>query len=113
MLHILGFIIFLFIALFLASFIVIAVVLRRLLHWGKPRSGNGAGTNTGPNGNDASNEGRPHTYQYNNGRWERQNASAQPDRDTVTPEEGELHINRKKIFTKDEGEYVDFEEMKD
>lgn len=33
--------------------------------------------------------------------------------DTVQPEEGELHINRKKIFTKDDGEYVDFEEVKE
>lgn len=32
---------------------------------------------------------------------------------TVAVEEGELHINRKKIFGKDEGEYVPYEEIKE
>jgi len=31
----------------------------------------------------------------------------------VAVEEGELHINRKKIFGKDEGEYVSYEEVKE
>ncbi len=29
----------------------------------------------------------------------------------TSTEEGELHTNRKKIFAKDEGEYVDYEEV--
>lgn len=33
------------------------------------------------------------------------------DDGTVAVEEGELHINRKKIFGKDEGEYVSYEEV--
>ncbi|MCI5663911.1 MAG: DUF4834 family protein [Mediterranea sp.] len=44
---------------------------------------------------------RPHTYARTSEKRE----------DTVNTEEGELHINRKKIFGKDEGEYVDFEEI--
>lgn len=35
------------------------------------------------------------------------------DDGTVTVEEGELHINKQKIFGKDEGEYVPYEEVKD
>lgn len=45
----------------------------------------------------------------------RQTSSNKPSQNSAeewTPtEEGELHTNRKKIFTKDEGEYVDYEEI--
>ena len=44
---------------------------------------------------------------------ERVRRTAVSDDGTVTVEEGELHINRKKIFGKDEGEYVPYEEVKE
>lgn len=44
---------------------------------------------------------------------QRATAATVSDDGTVTVEEGELHINRKKIFGKDEGEYVSYEEVKD
>ena len=44
---------------------------------------------------------------------ERARRTAVSDDGTVAVEEGELHINRKKIFGKDEGEYVSYEEIKD
>ena len=44
---------------------------------------------------------------------ERARRTAVSDDGTVTVEEGELHINRKKIFGKDEGEYVPYEEVRD
>lgn len=37
--------------------------------------------------------------------------SKNPAGDWTPTEEGELHTNRKKIFAKDEGEYVDYEEV--
>ena len=33
------------------------------------------------------------------------------DEAVIIPEEGSLHIKRRKVFDKNEGEYVDFEEV--
>lgn len=39
--------------------------------------------------------------------------STQANGEGIQPEEGTLHPKRKKLFSKDEGEYVDFEEVKE
>lgn len=100
MFHFLGFILLLVLAVLLVGFVIVVAFVRRLFGMGKGRkqtttyyyttnnSRNGSATNT-----------------------RRGNASA--DDDTVAVEEGELHINRKKIFGKDEGEYVSYEEVKE
>lgn len=54
---------------------------------------------------------QPFTQQQRTTRYSRRSPSADGE-PTIIPEEGELHINRKKVFQKDEGEYVDFEEVK-
>ena len=98
MFHFLGFILLLILAVLLVGFVIVVTFVRRLFGMGKGR--------------------KQTTYYYttNNPRNDSVNTrrgNASTDDGTVAVEEGELHINRKKIFGKDEGEYVSYEEVKE
>ena len=100
MFHFLGFILLLVLAVLLVGFVIVVAFVRRLFGMGNGRKQNTSyffTTNNSRNGSATNTR--------------RGNASA--DDDTVAVEEGELHINRKKIFGKDEGEYVSYEEVKE
>lgn len=43
----------------------------------------------------------------------RRTSDSTPNNHTAQPEEPEIRPKRKKIFTEDEGEYVEFEEVKE
>lgn len=103
MFHILGFIFIIIIAILIIGLSIIGTVIRSVFKMGGQRPNNN--TYQGNNGNGQPRQG----YSFNGG----QRSATSTSNDGVTPEEGELHINRKKIFTKDEGEYVDFEEIKE
>ncbi len=100
MFHFLGFILLLVLAVLLVGFVIVVTFVRRLFGMGKGRKQTTTYyyTTNNPRNGSATNTHRG-------------NASA--DDDTVAVEEGELHINRKKIFGKDEGEYVSYEEVKE
>ncbi|MDO4162765.1 MAG: DUF4834 family protein [Bacteroides sp.] len=103
MFHILGFIFIIIIAILIIGLSIIGTVIRSVFRMGGRRQNNDSYQGNGWNGQ--SRQG----YSFNSG----QQSSKSASNEGVTPEEGELHINRKKIFTKDEGEYVDFEEIKE
>ncbi|HIY88370.1 MAG TPA: DUF4834 family protein [Candidatus Bacteroides pullicola] len=99
MFHFLGFILLLVLAVLLVGFVIVVAFVRRLFGMGKGKKQTTTYYYTTRNPrNDSANTRRG-------------NASAGDD--TVAVEEGELHINRKKIFGKDEGEYVSYEEVKE
>lgn len=98
MFHILGFLFIIIIAILIIGLSLIGTVLRSLFGLGGRRSS----------------QSRPYTdgsyrtggsYSTDN---RRTSASSNGE---VTPEEGELHPKRKKLFSKEEGEYVNFEEI--
>ncbi len=98
MFHFLGFILLLVLAVLLVGFVIVVAFVRRLFGMGKGKKQTTTYYYTTRNSrNDSTNTRRG-------------NASGD---DTVAVEEGELHINRKKIFGKDEGEYVSYEEVKE
>lgn len=99
MFHILGFLFIIIIAILLIGLSIIGTVIRNVFglnrrtsfsHFGSYQSGNG--------------KYQPEGYSYNDNRQ---------SSEEVQPEEGEIHFRRKKLFSKDEGEYVDFEEIKE
>lgn len=83
MLHILGFLFFIIIAILLIGLSIIASVVHKLFNRGKRQAGG---------------------YSYSDNKT---------SSEEVQPEEGEIHYRRKKLFDKDEGEYVEFEEIRD
>lgn len=97
MLHFLGFILIIILAIVFIGIAILLSVVRGVFGFGR-------GKNTT-------------AYQRTGGAErtgaERARRTAVSDDGTVTVEEGELHINRKKIFGKDEGEYVPYEEVRD
>lgn len=99
MFHFLGFILLLILAVLLVGFVIVVTFVRRLFGMGKGRKQTTYYCTTNNIRNDSANTRRG-------------NASTTDD-GTVAVEEGELHINRKKIFGKDEGEYVSYEEVKE
>lgn len=92
MLHFLGFILIIILAIVFIGIAILLSVVRGVFGFGR-------GKNT--------------TAYQRAGGAERARRTAVSDDGTVTVEEGELHINRKKIFGKDEGEYVPYEEVRD
>lgn len=96
MFHFLGFLLLLILAVLLVGFVIVLTFVRRLMGLGKSKKQSSTYYNTTRNRGTASNA--------------RSNST---DDGTVAVEEGELHINRKKIFGKDEGEYVSYEEVKE
>ncbi len=97
MLHFLGFILIIILAVALIGFAILLRVVRGVFGLGRGR------------GQEASRTAREG---YRAQQTRRTTASVSDD-GTVSVEEGELHINRKKIFGKDEGEYVSYEEVKE
>lgn len=97
MFHFLGFLLLLILAVLLVGFVIVLTFVRRLMGLGKSKK-------------------QSSTYYYNTTRNRGTASNARSnfaDDGTVAVEEGELHINRKKIFGKDEGEYVSYEEVKE
>ena len=91
MLHFFFFLFIIIIAVLFIGLSIIGAILRGLFGLGRRKSA-------------------PFKEHSSEEKW--QNHSSDPGED-VRPEEGELHINRKKLFTKEDGEYVDFEEIKE
>lgn len=103
MFHILGFLFIIIIAVLLIGLSIIGTVIRSIFGFGGRRS-----THTYQNGNGSYQPDRG--YSYNDGR---QSDFSQGEETEAEPEEETRHPKRKKLFSKDEGEYVDFEEIKD
>lgn len=89
-----GFLFIIIIAILLIGLSIVGTVIRTIFGLGGRRS-----TDTNPNGKG---------YSFND--------NQQPDtshNEETTYEERAPHPKRKKLFSKDEGEYVDFEEIKE
>lgn len=99
MFHILGFLFLILIVILFIGLSIIGTVLRGLFGLGN-RVKN-AGNRTAGNQSWQSRDG---------GTWQQPSSSSQGE--TAT-EEGELHPKRRKLFSKEDGEYVDFEEIKE
>lgn len=97
MFHILGFLFIIIIAVILIGLTIIGSVLRALFGFGK--------RSTPRNNNNSSNKER--RYYKPSGETEKNNK----EEEIIT--EGPIRSKRKKIFSDDDGEYVDFEEIKD
>lgn len=103
MFHILGFLFVIIIAILLIGLSIIGTVLRSIFGLNGRRHTSSSTTYQYGNANR-----QPNGYSYNDSR-ETSNSSS----NEAEPEEGELHPRHKKLFSKDEGEYVDFEEIKE
>ena len=99
MFHILGFLFIIIIAILLIGLSIIGTVIRNIFGLGGRRTYTNSGSYRKGNGNY-----RPGGYSYNDNRQSSEEAQ---------PEEGEIRSRHKKLFSKDEGEYVDFEEIKE
>lgn len=99
MFHILGFLFIIIIAILLIGLSIIGTVIRNIFGLGGRRTSTNSGSYRKGNGNY-----RPGGYSYNDNRQSSEEAQ---------PEEGEIRFRHKKLFSKDEGEYVDFEEIKE
>lgn len=107
MFHFFGFLLIIILALVLIGFGILMSVVRSVFRLGK---GGNAGRQTSNSWQAAAGASQTAEKERHEGRRPTVNVS---DDGTVTVEEGELHINPKKIFGKDEGEYVNYEEVKD
>ena len=87
MFHILGFLFVIIVVILVIGLSIIGTVLRTIFGLGGKRR-----------------------YSYSGG--QQQNSSSQTDEGT-TSEGNDIHRKHKKLFSKDEGEYVDFEEIKE
>ena len=93
--HILGLIFIFIIAIFVIGISVIGSILQAIF---------GLGRRSRPTA---------HTYTTSGERRQQQNTQRREDEEEVYNAEEDIHPRKhKKIFTKDEGEYVDFEEIK-
>ena len=99
MFHILGFLFIIIIAILLIGLSIIGTVIRNIFGLGGRRTSTNSGSYRKGNGNY-----RPGGYSYNDNRQSSEEAQ---------PEEGEIRSRHKNLFSKDEGEYVDFEEIKE
>lgn len=97
MLHFLGFLFILIIAILIIGLSLIGSIVRGIFGLGRKK----------PSAQDF----RGYTFYGDN----RQSSHTSTDTtDGIRPEEGEIRIKHKeRIFSKDDGEYVDFEEIKE
>lgn len=97
MLHFLGFLFILIIAILIIGLSIIGSIVRGIFGLGRKKN--------------SSQDFRSYTFYGDN----RQSSRTSTDTtDGIRPEEGEIHIKHKeRIFSKDDGEYVDFEEIKE
>ena len=98
MFHILGFLFIIIVVILVIGLSIIGTVLRSIFGLGKRRTSPGTYQNGG--GNYQSGGG----YSFSGN--QQQNSASQADEDTVSSGD-DIHRKRKKLFAKDEGEYVD------
>lgn len=94
MLHFLGFIFFIIIAILIIGLGIIGTLIRSIFGLGKRRAPS-----------DPYQNAKGYSYQNPNSSSAREEASPLEDRDN--------YVKIKKIFSKEEGEYIDFEEIKE
>ncbi|OKZ09986.1 DUF4834 family protein [Bacteroides stercorirosoris] len=104
MFHILGFLFIIIVVILVIGLSIIGTVLRSIFGLGKRRTSSGSYQNGG--GSYQSGGG----YSFSGD--QQQTASSQANEGTTSSEDV-VHRKHKKLFTKDEGEYVDFEEIKE
>ncbi|EKU88497.1 DUF4834 family protein [Bacteroides oleiciplenus] len=104
MFHILGFLFIIIVVILVIGLSIIGTVLRSIFGLGKRRTSSGTYQNGG--GSYQSSGG----YSFSGN--QQQNSSSQANEE-ATSSEDVIHRKHKKLFTKDEGEYVDFEEIKE
>ena len=103
MFHFLGFLFIIIIAILLIGLSIIGTVIRSIFGLGSRRSSN---TYRNDNGNYQSGRG----YSFNG----RQQSGSSSNEEPITRiKEETAHGRHKKLFSQDEGEYVDFEEIKE
>ena len=104
MFHILGFLCVIIVVILVIGLSIIGTVLRTVFGLGKRRSSSG----TYQNGGGSYQSGRGYSFSGD----QQQDASSQSNGETTSPG-NDIHRKHKKLFSKDEGEYVDFEEIKE
>lgn len=104
MFHILGFLFIIIVVILVIGLSIIGTILRSIFGLGKRRTSSGSYQNDG--GSYQSGGG----YSFSGD--QQQTASSQANERTTSSEDV-VHRKHKKLFTKDEGEYVDFEEIKE
>lgn len=104
MFHILGFLFIIIVVILVIGLSIIGTVLRSIFGLGKRRTSSGSYQNGG--GSYQSGGG----YSFSGD--QQQTASSQANEGTTSSEDV-VHRKHKKLFAKDEGEYVDFEEIKE
>lgn len=95
MFHLLGFLFIIIIAVLIIGVSIVGTVLRALFGFGR-RSASA-----------------PHTYTTTGGREQQSTRREREEEEIYNAEENIQPRKHKKIFGKDEGEYVDFEEIKE
>lgn len=104
MFHILGFLFIIIVVILVIGLSIIGTVLRTVFGLGKRRSSSG----TYQNGGGSYQSGGGYSFSGD----QQQNNSSQSNGET-TSSGYDIHRKHKKLFSKDEGEYVDFEEIKE
>lgn len=101
MFHLLGFLFIILIAVLLIGLTLIGSVLRALFGFGRRR----------PAASSSGSTRRPYSQDTTSGSNKQTSEQAQASNEEVIS--GTSGQGHKKIFTKDDGEYVDFEEVKE
>lgn len=101
MFHFFGFLFIIIIAILLIGLSILGTIIRSIFGLGGRRS-----PDTNPDGKGSYQSGRGYSFNDNQ-------HSDTFHNEEIIPEERDLHPKRKKLFSKDEGEYVDFEEIKE
>ncbi|ADV43226.1 DUF4834 family protein [Bacteroides helcogenes] len=98
MFHFLGFLFIIIIAILIIGLSVISAVIRSIFSLGGHRASSGSYQKSGG-------------YSYNSHQQHPDSSSQQNE--ATEPEDSDIPLRHKKLFAKDEGEYVDFEEIKE
>lgn len=104
MFHILGFLFIIIVVILVIGLSIIGTVIRSVFGLGKRRTSSG----TYQNGGGSYQSGGGYSFSGN----QQQDSSSQANEETASSRD-DVHRKHKKLFTKDEGEYVDFEEIKE
>lgn len=104
MFHILGFLFIIIVVILVIGLSIIGTVLRSIFGLGRKRHSSG----TYQNGNGSYQSAGDYSFSGN----QQQSSSSQANEETTSSED-DTHKKHKKLFSKDEGEYVDFEEIKE
>lgn len=105
MFHILGFLFIIIVVILVIGLSIIGTVLRTVFGLGKHRSSSG----TYQNGGGSYQSGGGYSFSGSN---QQQNTASQAHEEAASSG-NDIHRKHKKLFSKDEGEYVDFEEIKE